>query len=1022
VVYRSVRTATARTSFALFLLLALVCPNAYPLDRSRFLSQYGHVAWRTQDGYFPGSPEALAQTADGYIWVGTYSGLVRFDGVRFTPWSSLEDKELPDYRIFSLLGGKDGSLWIGTGYGVARWKAGHLTNFPEIQGRVNAILEDAGGSVWIARSQVVDGRGPLCRLTGEAPRCFGKLDGIPFPNAIRMAADSDGNLWLGGQDGLCRWRPGSATTYFGSEIQKHGLLLGIVAIATGKNGELWISLERMGGNLELQQLVQGKWERHPLPNIPNQDQGISALLVDRDGTLWVGTGRRGIYRILADRIDHFASVDGLSSDAVAGFFQDREGTLWVASSKGVDTFRDLPVTTYSLKEGLTADSVSTVLAARDGTIYLGNSGALDMIKQGKISGIRSKYGLPGRDVTTLFEDHLGRLWLGVDSGLYVYSDGTFHPILKPDGTSLGVIFGITEDTKHSIWARAATHLVRVDDLKLQQDIALPDIARSFSIAADPLDGIWLGFVNGDLGHYHNDRLEMFPADPKVSVTKIRRMFPETDGTVWGVTEKGLVRWKDGKHAVLTTRNGLPCDELFTAVKDEHGAFWLYTRCGLVSISAQQLARWQENTNSVIDVTTLDIYDGVQPGITPLQPESSRSPDGRLWFANEVNVQSFQPGNILKNTLPPNIVVERVVADGVSYVPGNNFRLPPLVRSVEIDYTALSLVVPQRVRFRYLLEGHDARWQDPQTRREAFYNDLRPGKYRFRVIACNNDGVWNDAGSMIEFSVAPAFFQRTSFSAVMIFLLAGLLWAVYLARLRQVAAGIRSRMEARLSERERIARELHDTLLQSIQGLVLKFHAVAGQIPPGEKSRQSLENALDRADQVLAQGRDRVLNLRASSEWPADLADSLRLVGEEFLPDTANTLTVVVEGTSRRLHPVVREEVLSIGREAIVNAFRHSNSARIEVELSYEPRHLNLRVRDDGRGIDPEVLKSGGRQGHWGLRGMRERAMQIGAHLDIWSSVDSGTEVDLRVPAKKAYLQNVARPRWLWLRRVLSRNN
>ena len=1004
-----------------FLLCVAWCPWASALDPSRLISQYGHTAWRIQDGYIPGVAEAIAQTTDGYLWIGTYAGLVRFDGAHYVPFDPGNGQQLADYRIYALLGARDGSLWIGTGGGLSRWKGGVLTNYESPHARVSSIVEDAEGTVWIVRAQDVDTSGPLCRVTGANPRCYGRADGIPMATGVRLALDDQGNLWIGGFEGLCRWKPGSSTTYFQQYLKKHGLLLGAWSVAAQKNGEIWVGLEGAGGDLELQHFVHGEWKREHLPGVDDTDQGIASLFVDRQGALWIGTGKRGIFRIYKGKTDHFSSAEGLSGDAVATFFQDREGLLWVGGSKGVDSFRDLAVVSFSEQEGLSGDSVSTVLAGRDGTVWVGNSGALDALRGDKVSSIRTKYGLPGRDVTTMFEDHAGRLWLGIDGGLFIFDKDQFQPILKPDGQPIGTIFAITEDTRHRMWVRASYgRLLEIENDKIKNEQKMP-LPQPFAMAADATDGVWFGYDNGDLVRYRDDKFDTFAADAHASHAKIRKILPHPDGSLWGITDEGLLWWDGKKRTQLTSKNGLPCDELYTGVEDDQGTLWIYARCGLLSVSAAGLKNWQREPTSRVQSTLFDVYDGVQSGPTPLQPQSARSADGQLWFGNDSILQSFDPRRLRRNSVPPVVLVERMVSDGIIYATKNDIHLPALSRNLEIDYTALSFVVPQKVHFRYKLEGHDTAWQEPQARRQAFYSDLPPGDYHFRVAACNNDGVWSDAGSVLDFSVEPAFFQQAWFLALCLGAFGGLLWMAYLLRLKQVAAGIRARMEERLGERERIARELHDTLLQSIQGLILRFHAVTKQIPAEAPARLSMENALDRADRVLAEGRDRVLNLRASAEFPSGLAEAFRVFGEESTREGGSSVTVVVEGAARRLHPMVREEVFSIGREAMTNSLLHANGGRVEIEITYDSKHLALRVRDDGCGIDTSVLEAGGRQGHWGLQGMRERARQIGGRLDIWSRVGSGTEVELRVPASRAYQRKVPGPRWIWLRRVLSRN-
>jgi ligand-binding sensor domain-containing protein len=1009
---------------SLALCAALVAPLALrveALDSSRKISQYGHSVWRIQEGYLPGAPNAVAQTADGYIWVGTNLGLLRFDGVRFVPFVAPEGSHLPDTYIIALYGAKDGSLWIGTVRGLARWKNGQLTSLSDFPGRINTITEDANGIVWISRADPVDHKGPLCRVNGPTPRCYGEADGIPFNTANRMVIDPSGAIWIGGQKGLVRWTPNLITSYFG-EVAKAKPILGLWGLTAQKNGDVWASVENEKGDLQLWQFSHDKWERRPLLGGHGSEPSVATVFADRDDTLWLGTARQGIFRIGNGEADHYERSDGLSSDAIAAVFQDREGTIWVASSQGVDSFRDLPVVTYSLKEGLTADSVSSVYAAHDGTVWIGNAGALDYLKDGKLSAIRTGHGLPGRDVITMTEDHTGRMWVSVDSTVAILQNGKFHEIVGRDGAPIGVVLGMVEGKQRKMWALKKFALMRIDEEtgNVVQAWDLPALhVDAYSIAADPVAGVWLGATNGTLWHFLPDRTDSVPAEAAISTAKIRQLLPETDGSIWSVTEKGLVWWDGKRHFVMTAKNGLPCDEIYNAVRGENGLLWLWARCGVVAVPAAELHTWQSDPTATVRVAHYDVYDGVQAGRTSLQAQSARSPDGALWFANDSVLQTLDPNRVPRNNVPPSVIVERIVADGRVYPGEESAELPPQIRNLEIDYTGLSFVVPSKVKFRYKLEPHDKDWQDPQGRRQAFYSDLAPGKYRFRVLASNNDGVWNEEGAVADFGVSPAFFQKPWFVACVILLVMGIVWLLYLSRVRYLASAIHARMEERLRERERIARELHDTLLQSIQGLILRFHAVTKQIPRDEPAHKLMEGVLDRADQVLGEGRDRVLNLRASVEWPSDLAEAYRQVGEESVQDASSTLDVKVEGDTRTLHPMVREEVYSIGREAIVNAFRHAQDAvHVEVVIAYELRRFHLRIVDDGPGIDAAVIQSGGREGHFGLRGMRERARQISGALEVRSRVGEGTEVDLRIPANRAYQPLRTKARWIWLRRVL----
>src|SRR5262249_15071194 len=389
-----------------------------------------------------------------------------------------------------------------------------------------------------------------------------------------------------------------------------------------------------------------------------------------------------------------------------------------------------------------------------------------------------------------------------------------------------------------------------------------------------------------------------------------------------------------------------------------------------------------------------------------------APDGRLWFVSYDGVSIVDPAHVSTNALPPPVHIEQIVADRKTYdAPRETsaVRLPALTRDLQIDYTALSLVVPERVRFRYQLEGHDREWQDAGTRRQAFYTDLPPATYRFRVIASNDSGVWNENGAVLDFAVAPAYYQTLWFRVLLIAALGGFLALLYRLREQQVARQYAVRMEERVNERLRIARELHDTLLQTFQGALLQFHAFTFTMPERSAARRKLENIIDQASRGVTEGRDAVQALRASTVVTNDLADAMHAIGAELAAQTAPPVPeyrVLVEGTSRDLAPLVRNEAYRIACEAVRNAFRHAKATRIEVEIRYDGGQLRLRVRDDGKGVDAGVADGADRPGHFGLPGMRERAGLIGATLTVWSERDAGTEVELTVPASIAYAKAV----------------
>jgi len=389
------------------------------------------------------------------------------------------------------------------------------------------------------------------------------------------------------------------------------------------------------------------------------------------------------------------------------------------------------------------------------------------------------------------------------------------------------------------------------------------------------------------------------------------------------------------------------------------------------------------------------------------PLVAKSTDGRLWFATFDGVRVIDPRQISFNPLPPPVYIEQVTADRQIYEATSQLHLPSLIRDLQIDFTALSLVAPEKVRFRYRLDNRDRDWQDVGSRRQAFYTDLPPGNYHFRVTASNNSGVWNKAGASWDFSIAPAYYQTNGFRLACAAVFAALLWWLYRLRLRRVALQFNMRLEERVGERTRIAGELHDTLLQSFQGLMLRFQTVV-ELLPGRpvEAKQALQAALERADDAISEGRDAVHELRSSRLVGNDLVQAVTAIGEEFAANDANghaaKFRMVVEGAPRTLRLILRDEIYQIGREALWNAFRHAQAHLIEAEIAYSRSALRLRIRDDGIGINPLVLDQGGRAGHWGLPGMRERAQRIGGRLVVWSRLGAGAEIELSIPGSIAY--------------------
>jgi signal transduction histidine kinase/ligand-binding sensor domain-containing protein len=976
------------------------------------ISQYGHTAWRIQEGFFDGgAPYAIAQTADGYLWIGGANGLMRFDGVRFVPWTPPPGKQLLSPVVARHLAVRDGSLWIGTTRGLSHWTNQDLINYMGANAVIVPIVEDENGIIWVLRAGNADGAGSLCQVKDTATRCYGEADGIPREPYSSSVRDSAGNFWLGGSTSLTRWRPGSFQTYYLSGLKSNAGQPGVCALASRPDGSLWVGMCIPGAGLGLQEFSQGVWKPFVVPGLDSSTLEVLTLFMDRQNALWVGTVGQGVYRIYGREVDHFARSEGLSGDAVYALFEDSEGSLWVATDRGLDCFRDLQITTFSTREGLTTPAVGSVQATRDGAIWIGGVNALDILGpglgQGGVRSIQKGKGLPGTQVTSLFEDHAGQHWVGIDNTLNIYENGRFTRITRRDGSPTGMILGMTEDTDNNIWALIfgpPRILIRIFDRKVQEE--LPTAASS--LVADPRGGVWLGLLDGDLARYQQGRIETFRFE-RTANSPVNQVLVSSDGSVLGATAFGLIGWSNGKQQTLSARNGLSCDAVNGLVEDGSGGVWLYMQCGLVEIARSDLQRWWSQPNARLRPRVFDVFDGLQPGSpAPFESKAVRTRDGRLWFANAAVAQMIDPDHLGRNLVAPTVQVEQVIADRKGYSPQGDVPLPAQTRDVEIDYTALSYMVPQKVRFRYRLEGRDTDWQEPGTRRQAFYTDLRPGTYRFHVIACNNDGVWNSDGATLNFNVAAAWYQTGWFRFAIAATLLLALWGIYQLRLLRLARQFNIRLEERVGERTRIARELHDTLLQNLHGLMLQFQAASNMFEksPAE-AKQTLKNAIAGTEHAISESQDAIQDLRSVRTSESDLAESLAITGDE-LANSRNAsgslpaFNLIVEGERRNLSSAIQVEIFRIAREVLRNAFRYAEAHQIEAELRYDDQEFRLRIRDDGKGIDPKILEEGRRLGHWGLPGVRERAEKIGARLDVWSRPGMGTEVQLTVPGGVAY--------------------
>lgn len=990
------------TSRQLWLLLPLLVMTnvVHALDGGRFISQYGHTAWRLHDGELPAPVYPIEQTNDGYLWLGTQAGLVRFDGIRFVPFSDAGGRQLPGKFITSLLRAHDGSLWIGSTIGLSHWNGESLTNYLEIRQGVSAIAEDLDGTIWFANSTPSPSVKPLCRMTSAAsPQCFGIEDGLDFAKigcCIRsLVQDTEGSFLMGTQVGVLRWKPGTRSQLIVNQEKAKSGEPSTLVLATSKGGQVWAGVNSHGSNLGLQQLVDTQLKTYTTQHFDGSALAVQAMFFDRENSLWIGTLDQGIFRLQGDSVENFQTKDGLSGDSIYWFYEDDEGSLWVATSEGIDRFRDLRVTTLSKREGLGVSEPNSILAARDGSIWIGGAETLDIIRSGAISSLRSGAALPGHQVTAMFEDHAGQIWIGIDRTLFIYENGTFTPVPGSNGQPVGFVVAIAEDSENDLWVATKDNLMRIRERVVRDVVAIPGhgvLARS--LASDPTGGIWIGLVDGTLAHYKRGDIKTF--DFESDNGPVKQLAVRADNTVWGATPAGVVAARGESRQRLTTRNGLPCDDINAVVAGAEKTLWLYTQCGLVSISESDLEVWWKHSEVDVHPRIYDALDGVRPGRSHFGGAAS-SPDGRLWFVNTVNVQTLDTSQV-QHGGELRVQIEEVVADRKAYRPSApKLQLAANTHDIQINYTAASLATPQKVHFRHKLEGRDLDWQDSGSRRQAIYTDLAPGDYRFRVVASRDSDTWSDAGAQLSFNVAAAWYQTALFKVVSILIVLSIAIVAYRWRVRRIAKAMRSGFYERLAERNRLAREIHDTLLQTIQASKMVAEYAVDSEPEG--MRRELRRLASWMERAIQECRAALNALRLSNTRNSSLAQRLKTTSETCLVSSAIQFDIAVEGEARALHPIVSEEICYIGHEAIRNACLHSKGTRLDVSLTYG-RDFVLRIADNGVGIDPAQLT--GRDGHFGLTGMRERAHQIHGRLSIASDPKSGTTITLVVPGEIVY--------------------
>lgn len=973
------------------------------------LTDYTHTAWTELDGA-PAGVTKFAQGPDGWLWIATPTGLYRYDGVQFERTDKVYGHPLESSNIMALAATRDGAVWVGYrvgGVSVFTKDGAHTYGEDEGVHPVGVMHIEAApdGSIWLAMR---DGLAVLAP-GGDRFRYLGAEAGLPSLGVFQVMFARDGTAWIGTNSGAYFRKPGE--TRFSHAWPRKAL----VWLAEAPDGTIWGNdFERGYHRVHTAEPPAGSPAAAELEGI--------GMRFDRQGTMWIShvdslERRLPPYDARPSPPDQRLGMsNGISGPMIGAIFQDREGNLWIGTSRGIDRLRPNRLHTIPVARQL---EYPVLVAGPSGDIQVGDY-ARDLFRFGPAG--RIEHERTGA-ITASYTAQDGVTWLGGMEGVLRRDpDGTLTSLGFPDGLKGMRVHALQQDGAGDLWAsfntgKGAYKLVDGRWVKSGGLAGIPDLLTT-TMARDGEGRLWMGHLRSLITVIDGAVIDGAVSGGAVSGGKVARFGPNQGlqlGTILHLYFDGRAMWVGGEHGVALYRAGR-----FDTLRGEHeerfrgvsgivrlpgGELWLHGADGLYRIPAGELDAWLKGGRGAVAFERLDAQDGMQGRAAQFRPVPSlrRARDGLLWYATTGSIGTIDPANILRNPLAPPVQVVGAISNGVRYAiaDGRMLGLPQGTRNLQLDFTALSLSIPERVRLRYRLVGLDHGWQEAPGRRQASYTNLAPGRYRFEVIASNEDGLWNKAGATLDIDIPPTFVQSVWFKLLLVLLGALLLYTAYALRLRYVTRQLRARWHERLTERTRIARALHDTLLQSIQSLLLSFHAQSLRMQEGTPERQRLDHTLDLAEQLLVEGRDQIMELRASSA-PEVLELTLGQFGKGLAGHPPHAFDMRVSGTPRPLQPHVHEEIYAIAREALFNASHYADATRIELELEYGAGAFVARVRDDGRGLDAAVAAAGYRPGHYGLVGMRERAGCIGATLEIDSGAGAGTRITVTVPAKKAY--------------------
>jgi signal transduction histidine kinase/ligand-binding sensor domain-containing protein len=957
----------------------------------RSSSPYLRDAWGREQG-FPGRAiSAIAQTADGYLWIGTENGLVRFDGLRFDTVAHSIRGAPPITRVLGLTADADGALWVRLqGSRLIRYTAG---TFEEVSAPM--VLEEAG---FTAMSRAQSGSVVLLGLRSGLIRARGAdferlLSGVDLPKSIgiSVAETPGGRVWIGTRDvGLYSVKGGVlASVAVPLPDRKINCLLAV------DEHDLWIGTDagiaRWNGSASASLSV---------PSIPGSNQTL-AMIRDREGHIWVGTAR-GLLRLDGNGAVLADERDATSGGAITALFEDREGNVWVGGARGIERFRASAFTSYA--EGPAANSRGPVFVDEDSRVWFAPaSGGLSWIR-GSQSGQVTTDGLAG-DLVYSIAGTKTDLWIGRQRGGLTRLSGsgqTFSATryTEADGLAQNSIYAVHQARDGSVWAaslnRGVTAIKNGNLTTYTVASGLPSNSVT-AIADDRAGNTWFGTPEG-IAVLSNGRWRTYSLSDTLPSADVITLLDSSDNLMWVGTAGGLALVEDGRVRVPDNMPEVLREPIYGLAEDRAGSLWIATSGRVLRVARAALLR---GALAESDLREYALADGLGSTEAMKRHRSVVADStGRIWFSMNRGLSTVDPSRATRPSAPAVVHLQGIAADGAALDLRRPVHLNAPRQRITFAYAGLSLSVPERVRFRYRLDPFDRAWSEPTQAREAVYTNLSPGRYDFRVMASNSDGLWNGAEAVTRLNIDPVFWQTWWFRISAVGIAALTVLGVYRLRIQGMTRQLSVRFEERLAERTRIAQELHDTLLQGFLSASMQLHVVTEQLPEGSPARGALGRVLALMGQVIDEGRNAVRGLR-STTGTHDLEHAFSNIQEELGLAAQSAFRVIVDGQPRPLNPVIRDEVYRIGREALVNAFRHSGATRIELELEYAPKHLRLLVRDDGKGIEADVLKSGA-DGHWGLSGMRERAERIGAQLKVFSRASAGTEVELSIPGLVAW--------------------